>query len=138
MLQKGYIKAQKNYPIRNETYANYKEHAFDEDGRVGKIGDDVLAHMWFEHHPQEIIWSIVNAVCILRTTLWVLSLMMKVFAVDAESMKKKFTLDWQSREQKLQALLERYKSTSGLNYDCIVPVSGARDSYFIVHLLKNV
>lgn len=54
-VAKGYIKAQKNYPIRNETYANYKEHAFDEDGRVGKIGDDVLAHMWFEHHPQEII-----------------------------------------------------------------------------------
>lgn len=52
--------------------------------------------------------------------------------------EEKFTLDWHSREQKLKALLERYKSTSGLNYDCIVPVSGARDSYFIVHLLKNV
>lgn len=54
-VAKGYMKAQKNYPIRNETYANYKEHTFDQDGRVGKIDDDRLAHMWFEHHPQEII-----------------------------------------------------------------------------------
>lgn len=54
-VAKGYMKAQKNYPIRNETYANYKEHSFDQDGRVGKIDDDRLAHMWFEHHPQEII-----------------------------------------------------------------------------------
>lgn len=54
-VAKGYMKAQKNYPIRNETYANYKEHSFDKDGRVGKIDDDRLAHMWFEHHPQEII-----------------------------------------------------------------------------------
>lgn len=54
-VAKGYIKSQKNYPIRNETYANYKDHTFDEDGRVGKIDDNSLAHMWFEHHPQEII-----------------------------------------------------------------------------------
>lgn len=52
--------------------------------------------------------------------------------------EEKFTLDWKAREQKLKALLSSYKSTSGLNYDCIVPVSGARDSYFIVHLLKKV
>lgn len=52
--------------------------------------------------------------------------------------EEKFTLDWSAREKKLKTLLERYRSTSGLNYDCIVPVSGARDSYFIVHLLKHV
>lgn len=52
--------------------------------------------------------------------------------------EEKFTLDWKTREQKLKTLLARYKSTSGLNYDCIIPVSGARDSYFIVHLLKKV
>lgn len=52
--------------------------------------------------------------------------------------EEKFTLDWGAREKKLKALLQRYKSTSNLNYDCIVPVSGARDSYFIVHLLKKV
>lgn len=51
--------------------------------------------------------------------------------------EEKFTLDWKQRKEKLAKILHRYKSTSGLNYDCIVPVSGARDSYFIVDLLKN-
>ena len=48
-------KAQKNYPIRNETYANYKNHSFDDDGRATKISDEELAHMWFEYHPKEVI-----------------------------------------------------------------------------------
>lgn len=52
--------------------------------------------------------------------------------------EEKFTLDWDEREKKLHKILDSYKSTSGLNYDCIIPVSGARDSYYIVHILKNV
>lgn len=52
--------------------------------------------------------------------------------------EEKITLDWREREEKLKELLNSYKSPSGLNYDCIVPVSGAKDSYFIVHTLKNV
>ena len=54
-VAKGYIKSQKPYPIRNETYANYIEHSFDADGRVKKISDEKLSHMWFEFHPEEII-----------------------------------------------------------------------------------
>lgn len=54
-VAKGYIKAQKNYPIRNETYANYKNHPFDDDSRATKISDEELAHMWFEYHPKEVI-----------------------------------------------------------------------------------
>ncbi len=51
--------------------------------------------------------------------------------------EEKFTLNWRERERKLKSILDRYKSTSGLNFDCIVPVCGARDSYFIVDTLKN-
>ncbi len=47
--------------------------------------------------------------------------------------EEKDVLDWDARFEKLKALVEPYKNTSGSNYDCIVPVSGARDSYFIVH-----
>lgn len=54
-IVKGYIQSQKSHPIRNETYANYKDHTFDENGRVSKISDEKLAKMWFEYHPQEII-----------------------------------------------------------------------------------
>jgi N-acetyl sugar amidotransferase len=51
--------------------------------------------------------------------------------------EEKDHLDWREREEKLRVLLEQYRCKSGDNYDCIVPVSGARDSYFIVHLIKN-
>lgn len=52
--------------------------------------------------------------------------------------EEKFTLDWKEREQKLRSILDNYRNTDGMSYDCIVPVSGGRDSYYIVHLLKNV
>jgi N-acetyl sugar amidotransferase len=47
-------------------------------------------------------------------------------------------LDWVERGQKLRSILAEYRNKSGNNYDCIIPVSGARDSYFIVHTVKNV
>ncbi len=47
--------------------------------------------------------------------------------------EEKDSLDWGERLQRLKMIASSYKNTSGNNYDCIVPVSGARDSYFIVH-----
>ena len=47
--------------------------------------------------------------------------------------EEKDTLDWKSRFARLKKLTAGYKNRSGRNYDCVVPVSGARDSYFIVH-----
>lgn len=52
--------------------------------------------------------------------------------------EEKDSLDWTERGHRLGKLLESFKSTSGRNYDCVIPVSGARDSYFIVHTVKNV
>jgi len=52
--------------------------------------------------------------------------------------EEKDILDWQERQDKLKKILEQYRNKDGKNYDCIIPVSGARDSYFIVHTIKNV
>jgi N-acetyl sugar amidotransferase len=52
--------------------------------------------------------------------------------------EEKDSLDWNERGKKLERLLMSYRSSSRHNYDCIVPVSGARDSYFIIHTVKNV
>jgi len=52
--------------------------------------------------------------------------------------EEKDELDWNERAEKLRQILNKYKNTSGNNYDCIIPVSGARDSYFIVDTIKNV
>jgi N-acetyl sugar amidotransferase len=51
--------------------------------------------------------------------------------------EEKDVLDWDARKGKLKTILNGYKNTTGNNYDCIVPVSGARDSYFIVDTIKN-
>ncbi len=51
--------------------------------------------------------------------------------------EEKDTLNWSDREQILKSLLGEYKNKNLNNYDCIIPVSGARDSYFIVDKIKN-
>ena len=52
--------------------------------------------------------------------------------------KEKDQIDWNERSKKLNSILDNYRNKSGLNYDCIVPVSGGKDSYFIVHIVKNI
>jgi N-acetyl sugar amidotransferase len=52
--------------------------------------------------------------------------------------EEKSTLDWVDRKEKLRVLLETYRNKPKSNWDCVVPVSGGRDSYFIVHVLKSV
>jgi N-acetyl sugar amidotransferase len=51
--------------------------------------------------------------------------------------EEKDKLDWSSRFEKLQKLVEPYRDPQGKNYDCIVPVSGSQNSYFIVHQVKE-
>jgi N-acetyl sugar amidotransferase len=50
--------------------------------------------------------------------------------------EEKDTLDWIKREKKLKKILNLYKN-SNPNYDCIIPVDGGKDSYFIVDTIKN-
>lgn len=52
--------------------------------------------------------------------------------------EEKDELDWNERAEKLGRIFNQFRNRSGNNYDCIVPVSGARDSYFMVHVVKNV
>lgn len=47
-------------------------------------------------------------------------------------------IDWDNRMERLKKLLQQYQSQDGTNYDCIIPVSGGKDSYFQIHLIKNV
>ena len=52
--------------------------------------------------------------------------------------EEKNTLDWGARLAELERLVVSYKSKIGDNYDCIVPVTGGQDSYYIVHVVKNI
>ena len=51
--------------------------------------------------------------------------------------EEKDRLDWQARWGLLEKLVQPYSSQDKTNYDCIVPVTGANDSYYIVHTVKN-
>jgi N-acetyl sugar amidotransferase len=50
--------------------------------------------------------------------------------------EEKDTLDWKERWSKLENLVKPYRNHSGNNYDCIIPVTGGQDSYYIVYLAK--
>jgi len=46
-------------------------------------------------------------------------------------------IDWQQRREELSVILARHRKLSGENYDCIIPVSGGKDStYQTVSLLE--
>lgn len=51
--------------------------------------------------------------------------------------EEKDSLDWTARWKLLESLVAPYRVAGGRSYDCIVPVTGANDSYFIVHLVKE-
>lgn len=51
---------------------------------------------------------------------------------------EKNSLDWGSRLSLLKTIVSEYKSTDSKTYDCIVPVSGAYDSFFIMHVVTNI
>jgi N-acetyl sugar amidotransferase len=51
--------------------------------------------------------------------------------------EEKDTLDWKARWNLLEKVVQPYRSRTGKNYDCIVPVTGGAESYWLVHLVKE-
>lgn len=49
--------------------------------------------------------------------------------------RKNNDIDWEARERELIALCEKYRSRNG-SFDCVVPGSGGKDSFFAAHVLK--
>ena len=50
---------------------------------------------------------------------------------------EKPVIDWESREKEFKDLLYSYKNKDGSNYDCIIPVSGGKDSHFQAWYIKE-
>jgi N-acetyl sugar amidotransferase len=49
---------------------------------------------------------------------------------------KNTTVDWESREQELRELCDRHRREDG-RYDCVLPGSGGKDSFYASHIIKN-
>ena len=53
--------------------------------------------------------------------------------------EEKDSINWNERFQILEKIVHENKNrTDSKSFDCIVPVTGGGDSYFIVHMVKNV
>ena len=50
--------------------------------------------------------------------------------------EEKYKIDWEEKEKQLFNLIKEYKKLNN-NYDCIIPVSGSADSFFIVDYVVN-
>ena len=50
--------------------------------------------------------------------------------------KKAQKIDWHAREAELRALCDRYRHNDG-SYDCLVPGSGSKDSFYAACILKE-
>lgn len=53
------------------------------------------------------------------------------------SYEKRTEINWDARREELLTILDRYRNRDGSNWDCIVPVSGGKDStYQVVRMLQ--
>jgi len=49
---------------------------------------------------------------------------------------EKERIDWKEREEALQELCDKHRSKDG-SYDCLLPGSGGKDSFYAAHILKH-
>ena len=51
--------------------------------------------------------------------------------------KEKNKIDWDERKQHFIEIIEKFRSRDGSNYDCIIPVSGGKDSTYQAYFVKK-
>ncbi len=54
------------------------------------------------------------------------------------SVEKKHLIDWDARAQRLKALSDQVRGSNGNGYECIVPVSGGKDSAYQAYMMSKV
>ncbi len=55
-----------------------------------------------------------------------------------QSSEQKMHINWAKRRNHLAQMLEQAKKNSGNNYDCILPISGGKDSTFQMYVLTQI
>ena len=51
--------------------------------------------------------------------------------------EKSEAIDWSARWRELEDLCDRHRGRSASNFDCIVPVSGGKDSSYVAYMMKE-
>lgn len=52
--------------------------------------------------------------------------------------QEKQQIDWAKRAEMLKEIAEAYRSKDGSNYDCVIPVSGGKDSHYQTYYMTKV
>jgi N-acetyl sugar amidotransferase len=51
--------------------------------------------------------------------------------------EEKEIIDWNERKNDLKKILEKYKKNDQNNYDCLIPISGGKDSTYQTYMIKE-
>jgi N-acetyl sugar amidotransferase len=54
------------------------------------------------------------------------------------SSEEKMHINWSAREAQLRKILQEAQAKAGNGYDCVLPISGGKDSFFQAHVLVKV
>ncbi|MEG1884292.1 MAG: N-acetyl sugar amidotransferase [Clostridia bacterium] len=55
-----------------------------------------------------------------------------------QAYERRKSIDWDTRYKELEVLCDKYRGMNGNGYDCAIAVSGGKDSYYQVHLMKEM
>lgn len=54
------------------------------------------------------------------------------------SVERKHQIDWNARAEKLRLLCDQIRGSNGNGYECVVPVSGGKDSIYQAYMMSHV
>jgi N-acetyl sugar amidotransferase len=52
--------------------------------------------------------------------------------------EEKYEIDWAAKHKELGLVLDQYRGRAGNSHDCVIPVVGSGDDFFVVDVVKNV
>ena len=58
--------------------------------------------------------------------------------IACQNNERKKAVDWEARMNELKVLCDKYRRKEPGQYDCIIAVSGGKDSHYQVHIMKEV
>ncbi len=58
--------------------------------------------------------------------------------VACRASEQKMHINWREKDKQLRAILDRFRGKDDSGYDCIVPISGGKDSAFQLYLMTEV
>ena len=58
--------------------------------------------------------------------------------IACQNNERKKDVDWDARFEELKVLCDKYRRKKEGEYDCIIAVSGGKDSHYQVHVMKEV